>query len=132
MQHSLLKISRLNLLIHNLNKRCEQKHGISLVQWCVLKHLIDLPGTSAHHLSNSIGVHRSTLTPTLKRLEKKEFIFINKNHQDARKKVIAITRLGKIKLETIENFFENAPKTQTDIEGELLFLNDFISALPQS
>lgn len=34
--------------------------GLSLGQWCVLKHLIDMPGTSANALAAAVGVHPST------------------------------------------------------------------------
>lgn len=131
-QHPLLILTHFSLSLHNFNKFCERDHGVSLVQWSALKCLIDLPGTSAHELANAAGIHRSTLTPTLKRLEKKNFIYIDKNHQDARRKIISITRLGKEKLDEIERIFSEELIAQAGIECELNTLESLSQKLSQT
>ena len=85
--------------IQALNKRSEKTMGLSLVQWCLLRCLIDMPASSAHLLAKAVGVHPSTLTQTLKRLERKNFIFITEDPKDSRKKLISITRSGRDVLE---------------------------------
>lgn len=97
----LFSIFRLGISIHNFNKRSEEKVGLSLVQWCLLEQLIDMPRTSAFALAKSLGIHPSTLTQTLKRLEKKGYIFQTEDPRDSRKKVISITKAGKLILERI-------------------------------
>lgn len=96
-----LSVFQIGLSIHSLNKRSEKKMGLSLVQWCLLEQLIDMPGTSAHDLSKAVGVHPSTLTQTLKRLEKKGYVFTNVDPKDSRKKQVALTKAGKRILESV-------------------------------
>lgn len=123
---------RISIGIHNLNKFLEQKFDLSLVQWCILDQLIDRPGSSAHILARNVGVHPSTLTQTLKRLEKKEYIFISKDQSDSRKKSISITRLGK-------NAHTNTSKNSTSFQNhfaksskELQHLSQALSVPPKS
>lgn len=99
LEHSLLTLFQIGVSIQNFNKRLEKSLGLSLVQWCLLKRLIDMPATPAHALAKAVGVHPSTLTQTLKRLERKNYIFITDDSKDYRKKLIAITRSGKKILE---------------------------------
>lgn len=99
-ERPLFSLFRIGNSIQALNKRTEKYCGLSLVQWCLLKYLIDMPGSSAQLLAKAVGVHPSTLTQTLKRLEKKKFIFITEDPKDSRKKLISITRAGKYTLET--------------------------------
>ncbi len=54
-----------------------------------------MPATSPLALSNAVGVHPSTLTQTMKRLVKKEFIYLSDDPKDSRKKQVTITRAGK-------------------------------------
>ncbi len=95
LESTLLSLFHIGLSIQNLNKVWERKLGLSLVQWCLLKHLIDMPAVSALSLAKAVGVHPSTLSQTLKRLERRQFIHIAEDPKDSRKKVISITRLGK-------------------------------------
>ena len=94
-EHPLFTLSKVGISISNLNKKSEKYFGLSLVQWCLLKQLIDLPASSAYELSETTGVQPSTLTQSLKRLERKKYLFITKDPNDSRKKLISITRLGK-------------------------------------
>lgn len=86
--------------IQRFNKESEKRFGLSLVQWCLLRRLIDMPFASAQSLAAEVGVHPSTMTQTIKRLEKKRFVFVGEDPKDSRKKMISITRLGKETLET--------------------------------
>jgi DNA-binding MarR family transcriptional regulator len=93
-EETLFSMIRVCGSIQRLNKQAESQLSLSLVQWCFLKRLIDRPGISSHALADVIGVHASTLTQTVKRLERKGFIFVTDDPKDSRKKIISITRLG--------------------------------------
>ena len=93
--HPFHSLFRIGISIHNLNKILEKKLGLSMVQWCLLEQLIDMPGASAQSLAKAVGVHPSTLTQTLRRLERKGFIFMTESPGDSRKKLISITKQGK-------------------------------------
>jgi len=96
----LFSLFKMGVSIHNLNKKTEKKLGLSLVQWCLLKRLIDLPAASASSLADAVGVHPSTLTQTLRRLGRKGFIYVAEDPKDSRKKAISITRSGRDILQT--------------------------------
>jgi DNA-binding MarR family transcriptional regulator len=117
---SFISLFHIGIAIHQLNKRAEKSLGLSLVQWCLLKCLVDMPASSAHALSSAVGVHPSTLTQTLKRLERKQFIFIMEDPKDCRKKLISITRLGKAALDMTSDQLENWSKHLMGMEKELL------------
>lgn len=93
-EDSLFSMIEVCASIQRLNKRAESELSLSLVQWCLLKRLIDRPGISSNALADVIGVHASTITQTVKRLERKGFIFVTDDPKDSRKKVISITRTG--------------------------------------
>ena len=92
-------LAQVSSRIEQFNRNCERELGISLSQWCLLRRLMDAPGTSAQALAKMVGVHPSTLTQSLKRLEKKALIVITPDAHDSRRKVISITRKGKEALE---------------------------------
>lgn len=106
--------------IQHLNKRSEKYLGLSLVQWCLLKILIDMPAASAQTLANAVGLHPSTLTQTLKRLEKKKLIFVTEDSFDSRKKLISLTRLGNNVLEAACNKMESFSNDLSGMQKELL------------
>lgn len=85
---------RLGMEIERMGQRMEDKCGISLAQWSVLIRLKDLPAITAQELAAAVGVHPSTLTQALKRLERKKFIFVGKDPKDSRKKILSLTRQG--------------------------------------
>lgn len=93
-QTELLSIFKIGLSIHNFNKISERETGLSLVQWCLLNKLMDMPAASALALAKGVGVHPSTLTQSLKRLEKKGFVFVADDPRDSRRKMISLTRNG--------------------------------------
>lgn len=59
----------LSVDLHNLNADVQRRWQLSIVQWLVLKKIIDAPGLSASSIAEISKVHPSTLTPTLTRLE---------------------------------------------------------------
>jgi DNA-binding MarR family transcriptional regulator len=91
----LFTLARIGNSIHNLNKLFEKESDLSLVQWCLLKKLIDMPATSAVSLARSVGVHASTLTQTLRRLERKGFVSVLPDPHDSRRKMVSLTRSGR-------------------------------------
>ena len=118
-----LSLFHIGISIQTLNKRSEKKLGLSLVQWCFLRSLIDMPSTSANALSAAVGVHPSTLTQTLKRLERKDFIFIAEDPKDSRKKLISITRNGKNTLERVSRDMSRWAKDLSILDSDLHRLN---------
>lgn len=124
-ENQLVSLFRIGISIHNLNKRSEKHSGLSLAQWCALRQLIDMPAVTAHSLAKAVGIHPSTLTQTLKRLEKKELIFISDDPRDSRRKLITITRSGKDALENTSSQMQSWSK-------DLLLLKVDISKLHSS
>lgn len=99
MSRSLFQVFHVGVSIQQLNRKIERRSGLSLVQWCLLKRLIHMPAVSAQALARTVVLHPSTLTQSLKRLEKRKLIFVTEDPKDSRKKVISITRTGKEILE---------------------------------
>lgn len=100
--HPFLSLFRIRLSIHRLSKLSERRFGLSIVQWCFLRRLIQMPAVSAQTLAQTVGVHPSTLTQTLKRLHRRGLIFITEDPRDSRKKTISVTRQGKEALDLAE------------------------------
>ena len=121
--HRLVSLVRIGNSIHHLNKKSEQLTGLSLVQWCVLKQLIDMPGTAALALAKMVDVHPSTLTQTLKRLERKGHVFLMEDPKDSRKKVISITKQGQMMLAKMEAQMESWSRELRSLSGGLNQLN---------
>ncbi len=118
---------RIGISIQNLNKKTEKEIGLSIVQWCLLRQLVDMPGASAYNLAKAVGVHPSTLTQTLKRLERKGHVFVAEDPRDSRKKLISITRmgnrvLGKVDLE-IQDWASQLDKLRSDLQRINSFLD---------
>jgi DNA-binding MarR family transcriptional regulator len=102
--------------IHHLNRKYERETGLSLVQWHMLNRLKDLPATSPQALATVMGIHPSTLTQTMKRLEKKGLIFVGDNPKDSRKKIILLTRSGKAALDKANEKIELGSR---DLKGHV-------------
>lgn len=113
--------------IQNLNKQSEELFGISLVQWCLLNQLQDMPGTSALQLANAVGVHPSTLTQTLKRLERKKNIQQMEDPRDFRKKVIYLTKTGFAEMKKMEKQVQKWARAVSYFERNLIGLNSVLS-----
>jgi DNA-binding MarR family transcriptional regulator len=88
------RLVRENLKFHSLNKNAEISLGLSLVQYHLLVTLRDMPGSSPQQLADAVGMHPSTLTQSIKRLQRKDVIFIADHPKDARKKLLSVTRQG--------------------------------------
>lgn len=112
--------------IQTLNKRSEKRTGLSLVQWCFLKYLIDMPASSAQKLAKAVGVHPSTLTQTLKRLERKGFIFITEDPIDSRRKLISITRSGRDSLESTSSIIKEWSKDLSTLGSDLSRVRSYL------
>jgi DNA-binding MarR family transcriptional regulator len=102
LESAFFSLFEMSIAIHALNKTAERKLGLSVVQWCLLRKLLDMPSCSAQGLAKAVGVHPSTLTQTLKRLEKKKLLFVAEDPRDSRKKLISLTRAGRDLLAEIE------------------------------
>lgn len=118
-EDSLFTLMRLGVVIQNFNKNSERKMGLSLVQWCTLQTLIDMPGVSAHALAKSVGVHPSTITQTLKRLQRKQLVFSAADPCDSRRKMISITRQGKDFLLNVDKQAKEWSVDLLEITGEM-------------
>jgi DNA-binding MarR family transcriptional regulator len=85
---------RLSVELHNLNAQAQRHHELSLVQWLVLRKILASPAISASSLALLSGIHPSTLTPTLQRLEGSEWIYILERPSDLRQKMLIISPKG--------------------------------------
>jgi DNA-binding MarR family transcriptional regulator len=110
---------QIGVSINQLNKQSEKQLKLSMVQWSLLKTLVEIPGATAHSLAEAVGVHPSTLTQTLKRLERKKYIFVMSDPSDSRKKLISITRLGKETMDATSKSLLNFSEEFTVIQKEL-------------
>lgn len=84
-----------NIQFVNLNRKVEKELLLSLVQFHLLEILERSPGITAQSLAKKTGVHPSTFTQTVKRLERKGFMFEMEHPRDSRKKIFGITPEGK-------------------------------------
>jgi|GEM_PF-1132078 len=128
-RHPLKSVFHVSLLLHNLNKEAERRTGLSIVQWSLLKHVLEMPGTSAQELSEAVKLHPSTLSQSLKRLIRKELILVLEDPRDSRKKVISLTRNGKEALDQAERQMKEIAASLTRAEKELYFLEECLSSL---
>lgn len=90
-----LALNQLNLSLQNINKTLEKKFGLSLAQWSLLKCLMDKPAVSPYILAQTLHITPGSLSQSLARLEKKNYLFMGADPGDARKKMVSITRSGK-------------------------------------
>ncbi len=131
LEHSVVSLLNLGSSIHHANKESERRFGLSLVQWCLLKHLIDMPSASARSLAKEAGVHPSTLTQTIKRLARKKLIFILEDPKDSRRKLISITRLGKDMMEStatqMTSWLSGLAALERDLDRISVSLNNSVS-----
>ncbi|HEX4923655.1 MAG TPA: MarR family transcriptional regulator [Bdellovibrionales bacterium] len=92
---SLKDLISIGLKIQAINKALEAGCGLSVVQWSVLRTLIERPAVSPQSLARALEVTPGTLTQTLQRLSRKRLVFICDDPKDARKKIVSITRDGR-------------------------------------
>ncbi|HLE00030.1 MAG TPA: MarR family transcriptional regulator [Bdellovibrionota bacterium] len=93
-----LSILQLGIRIQHVNQKLERDTGMSLTQWSLLKCLVDHPTISALDLADLLGIQASSLTQSIKRLQKKGLIVVAKDPLDARRKLLSVTREGNARL----------------------------------
>jgi DNA-binding MarR family transcriptional regulator len=108
------RLVKMSLAFHNLNKAVEAALGLSLVQYHLLFNLRDMPGSSPQSLARIVGMHPSTLTQSLKRLSKKQFLFVGEDPRDSRKKMVTLTLLGKSAVDRFEGGIEKLLKNANE------------------
>ncbi|WP_218110067.1 MarR family transcriptional regulator [Oligoflexus tunisiensis] len=92
--HQIELLVRLSVELHNLNAQAQRHHELSLVQWLVLRKILASPAISASSLALLSGIHPSTLTPTLQRLEGAEWIYMLERPSDLRQKMLIVSQKG--------------------------------------
>ncbi len=100
------RLIKMNLSFHNLNKLVESELGLSLVQYHCLAQVRSRPGISSLSLADAIGLHASSLTQTIKRLSKREYVFVGEHPTDSRRKMLSLTARGKLALDHFESQIE--------------------------
>jgi DNA-binding MarR family transcriptional regulator len=113
------ELIRVGVEIQRLNKFFEKELKLSLVQYGVLKHLVDMPAISAQELADLVGVHPSTLTQSIRRLKRKGYLFIDIDPLDSRKKIISITRNGKNSLDQAMKFIEDSFSKMSELQNTI-------------
>lgn len=113
MDIEIARLVRMSLAFHNLNKGAETHLGLSLVQYYVLATVRDMPGCSPQDLAEAVGMHPSTLTQSLKRLQRKKVVFVAEDPKDSRKKIISMTREGREYLEHFTGGIKDLLKKDT-------------------
>jgi DNA-binding MarR family transcriptional regulator len=84
----------LSVDLHNLNAGVQRRWSLSIVQWLILKKIIEMPGLSARTIAEISKVHPSTLTPTINRLEGLGLIHILERPSDNRRKFLIASWKG--------------------------------------
>ncbi len=102
MNERVTKLVKMSLVFHNLNKVVEHDLGLSLVQYHLLVHLKSRPGISPQSLAKIAGMHPSTLTQSMKRLGKRDFLFVGEDPKDSRKKMLTLTFSGNQAIDRFE------------------------------
>ena len=106
---------RLSVELHNLNAQAQRNHELSLVQWLVLRKIWAAPAISASSLAQLSGIHPSTLTPTLQRLEAAEWIHSFERPSDLRQKMLVVSFSG---YEVCVQFEKNLRRILKDVRLE--------------
>lgn len=84
------------LAFQRLNRECEKQLGISITQWHLLRWVYEFPGITPGQLAEKTELHKSSITPLVKRLLRKGFLAIETDAWDRRRHFLAITRSGKL------------------------------------
>lgn len=77
------------------SKRMARVLGVTGPQRLVIRILGQAPGASARDLATTLGIHPSTLTGVLARLERNGFIMRSVNPDDRRRAMFSLTAAGK-------------------------------------
>jgi DNA-binding MarR family transcriptional regulator len=87
---------------HQITRRIERtsrEHGLDAAETIVLAALLHEPACPSWQLRRRLGLHRSTLSSILDRLERGEQISRSRNSVDGRRFEIRLTTLGRIAAE---------------------------------
>ncbi len=124
--NSITRLMNLNLMCQNINKILETKFGLSMVQWSLLKTLLNMPAVSPLVLAKALQVTPGTLTQTLNRLDRKKYLFMCNDPTDARKKMISITKLGKDTLSSIDEIFKRIFSEINLVDSEIEKIDNYL------
>lgn len=128
---SISGLIKLSLSLQGLNKSLESKYGLSIVQWSLLNALVGMPAVSPRILAKTLRVTPGTLSQSLNRLAKKDFLFMRSDPNDARKKMISITRSGKNALVSAELEYQDVFAGISSVRNGIDIVNSFLqSCLP--
>jgi len=131
-EQALTSLVEIGAALQRLNRSFERRLGLSIVQWCVLYRLLDLPAASAQSLARAVGVSPGTLTQSLRRLQRKGLVYVASDPTDARRKSIAATREGRDALLKAGKAFREGLARATAVSGELQAVrNALAEALPR-
>ena len=107
----------LSVDLHNLNASVQRLFDLSIVQWLVLRKIINNPGISARNLAFTSGVHPSTITPTLNRLDAMELIYVFERASDLRRKLLVASWRGfQCNLEMEKSFIGSIAEIRLDTQ----------------
>lgn len=101
------KIIEANILYQNLNKKAEKELGLTLVQYHLLSVIKDSPGATHQQIADTVGLSPGTLTQSMKRLTKKNYLETYNDVKDARKKNIILNAKGKSAIDEFESGIED-------------------------
>lgn len=121
----LTELFLLGISLHHLTKKSEKLFGLSLVQRALLHQLRELPGSSAQDLARAVGVHPSTLTQTLKRLQRKGYVHLSEDPRDSRRRLISLTRSGRDALAEVERRLADWLRRLRPLAPQVRRLRDF-------
>jgi DNA-binding MarR family transcriptional regulator len=107
----------LSVDIHNLNSSIQKKCGVSLVQWMILARVVVQPGISAGSLATDSGVHPSTLTQTISRLDSQGYIYIQDRPSDLRRRMLLASRTGVEKNTQCEKYLRTLVNGVAEIDN---------------
>jgi DNA-binding MarR family transcriptional regulator len=86
----------------------EEKLGMRMLEFVALGHLRDIGGiTSQQALGEDLSFDRNNLVLLLNELEEREWVTRNRDPQDRRRHIVAITPLGRKMLLKAEESFES-------------------------
>lgn len=80
--------------LQRTSRRMERQLGITGPQRFVLRLVGRFPGVTAGQLADALGVHPSTMTGVLKRLQRKRLLVRRTDPRDRRRSFLALTDAG--------------------------------------
>jgi DNA-binding MarR family transcriptional regulator len=96
---------------HALGRRLQiatREHGLGVSEAMVLAYLLRQPGCAAAVVRHALGLHRSTLSTVLDRLERRSLIRRPRSSYDGRRLEIDLTVAGRIAAGIAESVIQDA------------------------